>query len=99
MQLARTETEAYDVLKRHLEGSVANGQAVVLNRNNSANRLEPRTELPPESRLAESLLPAGRREAARWSVAVMELGALVCTAARPRCTGCPLALDTRCARS
>ena len=46
-----------------------------------------------EQRLAESLLPAGRREAARWSVAVMELGALVCTAARPRCTACPLALE------
>jgi A/G-specific adenine glycosylase len=46
-----------------------------------------------ETRLAESLLPAGRPEAARWSVAVMELGALVCTAARPRCSGCPLVLD------
>ncbi len=44
-----------------------------------------------ETRLAESLLPAGRQEAARWSVAVMELGALVCTATRPRCAGCPLA--------
>ncbi len=55
MQLARTEDEAYDVLKRHLETSVANGRAVVLNRNNSANRLEPRTELPEESKLAESL--------------------------------------------
>jgi A/G-specific adenine glycosylase len=47
-----------------------------------------------EVRLAESLLPAGRGDAARWSVAVMELGALVCTAARPRCAGCPVA--TQC---
>ena len=46
-----------------------------------------------EARLAESLLPADRRKAARWSVAVMELGALVCTAARPRCSGCPVAPD------
>jgi A/G-specific adenine glycosylase len=46
-----------------------------------------------ETRLAESLLPAGRREAARWSVAVMELGALVCTAARPRCFSCPVRPD------
>jgi A/G-specific adenine glycosylase len=44
-----------------------------------------------ELRLAESLLPAKGREAARWSVALMELGALVCTAARPRCADCPLA--------
>jgi A/G-specific adenine glycosylase len=48
-----------------------------------------------ERRLAESLLPADPAIAARWSVAVMELGALVCTAASPRCTGCPVA--GRCA--
>ena len=44
-----------------------------------------------EVRLAESLLPEEGRAAARWSVGVMELGALVCTAARPRCAECPLA--------
>jgi len=46
-----------------------------------------------ERRLAESLLPAEPTVAARWSVAVMELGALVCTAASPRCGGCPVAGD------
>jgi A/G-specific adenine glycosylase len=46
-----------------------------------------------ERRLAESLLPAEPAVAARWSVAVMELGALVCTAASPRCDGCPVAGD------
>jgi len=46
-----------------------------------------------ERRLAESLLPAEPAVAARWSVAVMELGALVCTAAGPRCGGCPVAAD------
>jgi A/G-specific adenine glycosylase len=44
-----------------------------------------------EYRLAESLLPADAPIAARWSVAVMELGALTCTAARPRCNDCPIA--------
>jgi A/G-specific adenine glycosylase len=44
-----------------------------------------------EVALAESLLPADGREAARWSVGVMELGALVCTATRPDCARCPLA--------
>jgi A/G-specific adenine glycosylase len=44
-----------------------------------------------EERLAGSLLPLDPRVAARWSVAVMELGALVCTAARPRCAECPVA--------
>ena len=49
-----------------------------------------------EIALAESLLPpAGERRAAAWSVAVMELGALICTAARPACDLCPVA--TACA--
>ena len=52
-----------------------------------------RTPSAAEWRLAESLLPAEPRIAARWSVGVMELGALVCTAARPRCAACPLARD------
>ncbi len=46
-----------------------------------------------EVRLAESLLPAQPGLAPRWSVAVMELGALVCTADRPRCADCPVAAD------
>src|SRR5687767_3073860 len=36
----------------------------------------------------EALLPEA--DAARFGVAVMELGALVCTARTPRCGGCPL---------
>jgi A/G-specific adenine glycosylase len=44
-----------------------------------------------EYRLAESLLPQDEAVAARWSVAVMELGALTCTAAAPRCEQCPVA--------
>jgi A/G-specific adenine glycosylase len=44
-----------------------------------------------EYRLAEELLPADPKMAATWSVAVMELGALTCTAARPRCGQCPVA--------
>jgi A/G-specific adenine glycosylase len=43
-----------------------------------------------EYRLAESLLPPDEATAARWSVAVMELGALTCTAAAPRCDDCPV---------
>ncbi|MGQ7295265.1 A/G-specific adenine glycosylase [Quadrisphaera sp. KR29] len=47
-----------------------------------------------ETALAASVLPqapAGDpRLPARWSVAVMELGALVCTARAPRCGACPV---------
>ncbi len=44
-----------------------------------------------ERELAEQLLPQDEATAATWSVAVMELGALVCTARNPRCTDCPVA--------
>ena len=43
-----------------------------------------------ERRRAEELLPPTDDTAAIWSVAVMELGALVCTARTPRCTQCPI---------
>ena len=52
------------------------------------------TEFPPasltkaERERAAGLLP--REQAPAWSVGVMELGALVCTAASPRCADCPL---------
>ena len=51
---------------------------------------------PAEQALAETLLPPEHdRRAATWSVALMELGALVCTATRPTCGNCPVA--DRCA--
>src|SRR5579871_2946622 len=44
-----------------------------------------------EAALAESLLPPQQEpRAATFSVALMELGALVCTAARPACEQCPV---------
>ena len=47
-----------------------------------------------ELAMAESLLPPQQeRRAANWSVALMELGALVCTAARPACERCPVAAE------
>jgi A/G-specific adenine glycosylase len=55
---------------------------------------QPRPRSTPslaERRMAEALLPDDPAVAARWSVAVMELGALVCTAAGPRCADCPVA--------
>ncbi|WP_182379040.1 A/G-specific adenine glycosylase [Nocardioides sp. WS12] len=43
-----------------------------------------------ERDLGAALLPDDAPTAATWSVAVMELGALVCTADRPRCADCPV---------
>ncbi|CAB5014183.1 MAG: A/G-specific adenine glycosylase [Actinobacteria bacterium] len=44
----------------------------------------------PERARAAALLPTDATRAARWSVAVMELGALVCFATGPRCETCPV---------
>jgi A/G-specific adenine glycosylase len=43
-----------------------------------------------ERALADTLVPDEPAAAARWAVAVMELGALVCTAREPRCGCCPV---------
>ncbi len=54
-------------------------------------------ELPPvnvtraERERAAALLPDDPATAATWAVAVMELGALVCTAGSPACSSCPVA--------
>ncbi|MPV50449.1 A/G-specific adenine glycosylase [Pseudactinotalea sp. HY160] len=47
-----------------------------------------------EQRGAAALVPADPAAAATWNAAVMEFGALVCTAAAPDCSACPL---TSCA--
>jgi A/G-specific adenine glycosylase len=44
-----------------------------------------------EREAALAVLPEDESTAATWSVAVMELGALVCTASSPRCGDCPVA--------
>jgi len=63
----------------------------VLGRLVTGAALPPAATSAAERRLAQSLLPADGARAARWSVAVMELGALVCKAARPSCAACPVA--------
>jgi A/G-specific adenine glycosylase len=59
-------------------------------------RLVGGVEFPPpaltvaEKALATDLLPADEATAATWSVALMELGALVCSASAPGCGSCPV---------
>lgn len=45
--------------------------------------------------LAEKFLPGKAERAARWAVASMELGALVCTARSPGCDDCPVRAHCR----
>ncbi|MDS1271934.1 A/G-specific adenine glycosylase [Lipingzhangella sp. LS1_29] len=51
----------------------------------------PKSQTKAEATTAQELLPPEPAVAARWGVAVMELGALVCTARSARCGECPLA--------
>jgi A/G-specific adenine glycosylase len=60
----------------------------VLSRALSATEFPSAAVTRAERKLAESLVPAQDPEV--WAVAVMELGALVCTAANPRCDACPV---------
>jgi diguanylate cyclase (GGDEF)-like protein len=61
LQLANDEDEAQQLLQRHLERTLPATTAVVLNRNNSADRLEAVTPLPSGSPLAGTLRGAEPR--------------------------------------
>ncbi|KFI76517.1 A/G-specific adenine glycosylase, partial [Bifidobacterium pseudolongum] len=50
---------------------------------------------PLERALADCVLPAAARDATTWNQAVMELGALVCTAKQPQCEVCPVRAQCR----
>ncbi|MGD0703969.1 MAG: GGDEF domain-containing protein [Trebonia sp.] len=61
LQIASDEDEAHRLLQRHLERVLAPATAVVLNSNNSADRLEAATPLPVASPLAATLRGAEPR--------------------------------------
>jgi diguanylate cyclase (GGDEF)-like protein len=61
LQIAGDEDEAHRLLQRHLERTLAATSAVVLNRNNSADRLEAVTPLPAGSPLPGTLRGAEPR--------------------------------------
>jgi diguanylate cyclase (GGDEF)-like protein len=61
LQIANDEDEAHRLLQRHLERTLTQTSAVVLNRNNSADRLEAVTPLPDGSPLAGTLRGAEPR--------------------------------------
>jgi A/G-specific adenine glycosylase len=67
----------------------------VLIRVRNGHEFPQRSPTVAEQRAAERLVPPDPATAARWAVASMELGALVCTARSPRCDSCPLV--TQCA--
>ena len=62
MLLTEAEEEAHELLKRHLERSIPANGVVILNRNNSADRLEATTELVAGSGFAEKLSAAQPRD-------------------------------------
>lgn len=55
LQAARSETEAYQLVKAHLEREIAGSEVSVFNRNNSADRLEPSTHIEAGSQLDRAL--------------------------------------------
>jgi A/G-specific adenine glycosylase len=62
----------------------------VLTRVVGGEQLPPPSVTRAERDRAEVLLPTDEATAATWSVALMELGALVCSAESPRCEACPV---------
>jgi diguanylate cyclase (GGDEF)-like protein len=91
LQVANDEDEAHQLLQRHLERTLTATSAVVLNRNNSADRLEAVTPLPGGSPLADTLRGAKPRSclsvrSGRTHLQDAERSALL---ACPVCAPCP----------
>jgi diguanylate cyclase (GGDEF)-like protein len=55
LQVTEQQDETFELLKHRLERAVSGAGAVVLNRNNSKDRLEAATGIPPNANLAERL--------------------------------------------
>ena len=54
LQVTRSEGEAHALIKRHLERTVPGSDVVVLNRNNSANRLEATTPIAADTPFSDA---------------------------------------------
>lgn len=61
MQLTETEEEAHGLLKRQIERLIPSSNVVMLNRNNSADRLQATTTVPADSPLKSTLESATPR--------------------------------------
>jgi HAMP domain-containing protein len=61
LQVTDTEEVAHDLLRRQVERSIPGSSVVVLNRNNSENRLEATTIVPDGSTLKQTLIDAKPR--------------------------------------
>jgi diguanylate cyclase (GGDEF)-like protein len=61
LQFMDSEAETHDLVRRHLERNIADSEVVVLQRNNSADRLEATTDLPADHPLPEALVGADPR--------------------------------------
>jgi len=61
LQVTSTEEEAHELIKRHLERSIDESSVVVLQRNNSANRLEAATSTNSDAELSARLVGAEPR--------------------------------------
>jgi diguanylate cyclase (GGDEF)-like protein len=91
LQVANDEDEAHRLLQRHLERTLAATTVVVLNRNNSADRLEAVTPLPGGSPLADTLRGAKPRSclAVRAGRTHRQDAARSALLACPVCAPCP----------
>jgi hypothetical protein len=91
LQLAGDEDEAHHLLQRHLQRLVSGSSATVLNRNNSADRLEAVTELPDGSPLLTTLAYADPRSclAVRSGRSHDEDDRHPALMGCPVCAGCP----------
>lgn len=91
LQQAETEREVQELLKRHLELIIEGSTVTVLNRNNSADRLEAVSCVTAGSPLVSGLVDAAPRSclAVRLARPYLRLSDSEALLACPVCAGCP----------
>jgi diguanylate cyclase (GGDEF)-like protein len=91
LQMTESENEAHDLLKRYLERSIVSSDVTILNRNNSADRLEAMTTVTPGSLLLQSLEGAKPRSclAVRMARSHVSHGSADPLMRCPVCSDCP----------
>ncbi len=95
------DTNVARVIRRYFLGErgAGSGQGRPTPKHRSATTsTAPRSLLPRIWQIAESIVPKDGKRAWKFNQAMMELGATVCVARKPKCTECPVVRDCKVGR-
>lgn len=100
--VAAVDTNVARVIRRAFlgeQGAMSSTQRSKSDGRRAPRRTAPRSVLKDVWQIAANLVPKDGRRAWTFNQAVMELGATVCVARKPKCTQCPVVRDCKTGRA